>query len=420
MTSPPTASAATAAVAMRAARARAAFDAAVAAAAPGPAVLRALAHHPLPNVRGRRILIAAGKAAGPMALALCGGPWDEIVVVSHAPVDLSATGTAGRAVHIAGHPEPDAAGAAAAARLLAIAGSAGPDDLILLALSGGASAMLPAPVPPLTLEDKIAVNRLLLASGLDIRATNLVRQSLSRIKGGGLARAAAPAAMVCLALSDVPGDDPRVIGSGPAVPPIGTPGDARDLLRDAGLWDRLPPRVRDHLADAPRQSPTPAVPIRVVGSNAHSVAAAAASLGTDLTATLTGDVAVAASTVAAAIRAARPGTARVWGGETTVTLRGTGTGGRNQELALRVAAALAGQGGWTFVSGGTDGRDGPTEAAGGLVDGDTVARAAANGVDVAAALANNDSHAALAAAGGLLITGPTGTNVADIQVALVD
>ena len=291
---------------------------------------------------------------------------------------------------------------------------------VLALISGGGSALLPAPAAGLSLADKAAVSRLLLASGTDITGMNLVRQQLSRLKGGGFARLAAPATVTALILSDVIGDDLRVIASGPTVAPIGTAEQAKDLLIGAGVWDALPAAVRAHLQAAPAEpAAPPTADNRLIGSNPISVQAMADAAGTAKVADepLVGDVQDAARRV---LQTAGPGIT-LFGGETTVVLRGDGLGGRNQELALRVALLVEQAGwddDWVFLSGGTDGRDGPTDAAGGLVDGTTLDRIRGAGIDPESALANNDSYHALQAAGDLLITGATGTNVADLQVLI--
>ncbi|MDR5654531.1 glycerate kinase type-2 family protein [Ruixingdingia sedimenti] len=392
--------------------ARAIFAAGLAAADPGGAVTAALADVPAPA--GRRLIVAIGKAGVTMAAAARAtlGPCEALVVTD----DANARPLPGAEVLAAGHPLPDARGAAAAQRVLAAAAMLGEGDQLLALVSGGGSALLPAPVAGVSLADKIAVNRLLLASGADIAEMNLIRQALSRIKGGGLARAAAPAQVVALILSDVMGDDPQLVASGPTAAPVGDAAAARAALAARGLWPQLPPAVRAHLETAP---PPPAPPVtenRIIGSNALSVAAmarAAAAYGLPVhTATLTGDVQDAAARIAAT----GPGPGIwLWGGETTVRLSRQGEGGRNQELALRVALA-GGAGRWAFLSAGTDGRDGPTDAAGGLVDAGTLPRIRAAGHDPAGLAADHDSRIALAAAGDLLITGGTGTNVADLQV----
>ncbi len=389
------------------AQARAIFAAGLAAADPAAAVTRAVAGMPRPAR-----IVAVGKAARRMAgAALAGLGGVPALVVTN---DGNAGPLEGATVLASGHPVPDARGEAAARAVEAAVAGLSPGDRVLCLISGGGSALLPAPVVGITLADKQAVSRLLLASGADIAVLNLVRQQLSRLKGGGLLRAAAPGRVTALILSDVVGDDLRVIASGPTVAPVGTRAEAAAALRELGLWDRLPPAVAAHLAaPAPPPAPLPAAENRLVGSNALSVAAmAAAAPGAVVHPVLDGEVGAAAARIAAC----GPGV-HLWGGETTVRLAGRGTGGRNQELALRVALLAQGwRGPWAFLSGGTDGRDGPTDAAGGIVDHGTLARMAAAGIDPAARLADNDSHPALAASGDLLVTGGTGTNVADLQV----
>ena len=358
-------------------------------------------------------ILALGKAAIPMArAALSRFPGVPATVVTNPE---NAAALPGATVLLGAHPVPDAASARAGAALLEAAAAA--EGRVLALISGGGSALAVAPVEGVTWADKAAVSDLLLGAGLDIGAMNVVRRACSRLKGGGLARAARHG-LDALILSDVVGDDPQAIASGPTVAPTTGAAEARAVLRGAGLWARVPPSVRAALA-RPDPAPPPAAGWTLVGSNALSVEAmAAAAPGAAVARPLTGDVADAARRVAAAARGG-PGTT-LWGGETTVVLRGGGTGGRNQELALRVALLLEGFGRpWAFLSGGTDGRDGPTDAAGAVVDGGTLARMRARGIDPAARLGDNDSHPALAASGDLLVTGGTGTNVADLQVLRV-
>lgn len=406
------------------AEARALFDAGLRAADPGPAVRRAIegGAPAFAAAGGRRIVVSVGKAGVAMAQAalraLPSGPVEALVVTN----DGNARPLPGATVLAAGHPVPDARGAEAADRVEALLRGAGAGDRVIALISGGGSALLPAPVPGVSLRDKGAVTRLMLAAGMDITAMNAVRQHLSRLKGGGFLRAADPAPVTALILSDVIGDDLRVIASGPTVAPIATAAEVAADLRARGLWDRLPPAVRAHLDQATAAPPLPPATNVLIGSNGLSLAAmarAARRPGTRIAGDrLTGDVAEAAAAILAAARTAPRPACLLWGGETTVTLRGRGLGGRNQELALRVA--LAGlPGDWAFLSGGTDGRDGPTAAAGGIVDGDSAARMRAAGIDPAARLADNDSHTALAASGDLLVTGATGTNVADLQVLVL-
>lgn len=404
--------------------ARAAFQAAVARADPARAVQDcfAVAPPPPPDPGGRVFLIAIGKAAPAMmraALPFFAAPVALCVTHHGNAADLP-----GIPVLHAGHPVPDAAGAQAAAAILTMLADTHPEDRVIALISGGGSALVPAPPEGVSLADKQALNRLLLAGGLDIVAMNTIRQQVSDLKGGGLLRHAAPAPVSAYILSDVVGDDLRAIASGPTVAPLGTRAEALQLLETAGLTQDLPPSIRAHLTtpDAPR--PKAAAANHLIGSNGQSVQAAAATLSGDVIVTadpLVGDVADAAAIIA---RTARETTAHavLWGGETTVRLHGTGRGGRNQELALRVAALLdktPPARPWVFLSGGTDGRDGPTDAAGGLVDAGTLGRVRSAGQDLGALLDNNDSYAALHAADDLLMTGATGTNVADVQVLLL-
>lgn len=390
------------------------FRAGVAAADPAAAVTRALVG--LPPAQGRRVILAVGKAARRMAEAALDalGPTETLVVTNYE----NASDLAGAVVMASGHPVPDENGAAAAEAVITRLSGLGPDDEVLALISGGGSALLPAPVPGVTLAEKAEVNRLLLGSGADITEMNLVRQNLSRLKGGGLLRQAAPARVRALILSDVVGDDLRVIASGPTVAPLGGRAEARAVLEARGLWGRVPASVRAHLEANEAQAALPEAENRLIGSNTLSVEAMAdAAPGARVAAVpLEGDVGDAARVVLDTVTG--PG---VWlfGGETTVVLRGDGRGGRNQELALRVALEAEARGitgDWVFLSGGTDGRDGPTDAAGGIVDQGTLGRMRAAGVDAVEMLARNDSYPTLAASGDLLMTGATGTNVADLQV----
>ncbi len=346
----------------------------------------------------------------------------------------------------AGHPLPDEGGATAARIVIEALSDAREDELALILVSGGGSALLPAPPPGIALSDKIAATRLLLGAGADIRELNTVRKHLSLLKGGGLARAARPAWVRALLLSDVIGDDPTVIASGPVTPDPTTFHDALEVLRARGLLEAVPRSVRAHIEAGARgeveETPKPGDPLfervehAIVGSNELSVAAAEAAarrLGYRTVRRprpLLGEARAAAGLLieeaqviygAQSLGADSSGTALIAGGETTVTVRGNGTGGRNQEmaLALALAAESAPPGDdWVFLSAGTDGIDGPTSAAGGIIDGNTTARIRARGLDPRALLEANDSHNALGAAGDLITTGPTGTNVADVQVLL--
>jgi hydroxypyruvate reductase len=325
----------------------------------------------------------------------------------------------------------------------ALAGGLGRDDLLLVLLSGGASALLPAPVTGVSLADKAAVTSLLLRAGATIHELNTVRKHLSRLKGGGLARAAAPARVVCLALSDVVGDDLSTIASGPTVPDPTTYGDALRILATRGVLDKSPASVRAHLEAGARgaipETPKPGeglfarVTTRVVGSNRLSVQVASREARRQglrplvLTTRLEGEAREVARALVAVLREcvesgqpARPPVCLLAGGETTVTVRGDGRGGRNQELAVAAAEPLAAFPGPALVASlATDGIDGMSEAAGGVVDQESLARAAALGVAPPAAfLGASDSRGFLAALGDLIVTGPTGTNVVDLTVLM--
>ena len=397
------------------------FAVACRAADPGDALRAALHAHPIAAPQGRLLLVALGKAAVAMTEAfLMLHLADAAIVITN---DENARPVSGARVLASGHPVPDARGEAAGRAVTEMLRSAAAEDRVVVLVSGGGSALLPAPVQGVSLADKQALNRVLLAGGLSINEMNLVRQQVSSLKGGGMLRLAAPAPVQAYILSDVIGDDLRVIASGPTVAPVGTSAQAQQLLQQRGLWTQLPLSIQTAIA-AQHSAPAslPAAENLLIGSNRKSLeamerAATAAGFNARIISDhLTGDVADAAQEIirAASEPHARP-TALIFGGETAVTLRGNGLGGRNQELALRVAKAMP-AGDWVFLSGGTDGRDGPTDDAGGLVDAGTWARI---GDTAEALLANNDSNAALRRAGDLLTCGPTGTNVADVQIMLL-
>lgn len=369
-----------------------------------------------PKADGVWHVIALGKAARLMAqAALAGLPQvADALIITNAGNDEPLEGAR---ILVAGHPVPDAAGLAAAAEVEARLRATAPQDRVLALISGGGSAMLPAPVTGLTLKDKQAVNQLLLGAGADIGATNLIRQALSRLKGGGWPRISA-APVTALILSDVPGDDLRAIASGPTVARIGSVADAAQKARDLGIWDDLPPAVQEALMRREDAPPEVAARNILVGSNAKSVAAMVAAGAVPAVIPLSGDVSDCAAAIWQAVRDLPPGAAMCFGGETTVTLTGRGMGGRNQELALRVAMLAEGQdhGDWVFASVGSDGRDGPGRAAGGMVGPGTIAAIRASGKSPEDMLANNDSTRALQAGKGLVMAGPTGTNVADLAV----
>lgn len=354
------------------------------------------------------------------------GPFDEAVVV--APHDA---GIPEFERIESDHPEPTARSVAAGERALELARATGPDDALLVLLSGGASALAEAPAVPL--DDLVRTTRLLLRSGADIREVNTVRRHLSRLKGGGLLRAAR-GRVVVLAISDVAGDDLAALGSGPAAPDATTFADARAALARHGLWDAVPPSVREHLAAARDETLKLGDPALerlvscVVATSRDALdagARAAASLGYDARIVPEGlrgearergrDFAMLARSLAR--EEGRP-VAMLWGGETTVRVEGHGKGGRNQEVALAAVDGLSAQDA-VLACLGTDGVDGPTDAAGAIVDGSTRARADALGLDAEAHLHENDAYSYFDALSDLIRTGPTGTNVRDVALLLV-
>lgn len=411
---------------------RALFDKAVARAMPGPAVL---AHLP-PPPRGRTVVVGAGKASAQMAQALESawpGPLEGVVVTRYG------YGAPCRRIEIveAAHPVPDAAGEAAARRLMAQVSGLGEDDLVIALISGGGSALLPAPGPGMTLDDEQAVNRALLASGAPIGAMNVIRNQLSTIKGGRLAIAAAPARVVTLVVSDVPGDDPALVASGPTLA-IGEGREAArrlvDLYRIA-----LPEPARRLLAGDDNLSPKPDDP-RLAGHVAHVIASAALSLEAAAAAATEAGIgahilsdamegeaadvgrvhAAIARETAARHRPFAPPALILSGGETTVSLRGTGgKGGRNSEFLLAFALSVDGIDGISAIACDTDGIDGSEDNAGAFADGTSARRMREAGIDPQAMLAANDAWSAFAAIGDLIVTGPTGTNVNDFRAILV-
>jgi len=424
----------------RRAAARAIFDSALAAAAVRPLVLRAVAAVTPPA--GRVVVVGAGKASGAMAAAV-EEAWGERVTGGLVVVKDGHLAETRRVKLVeAGHPVPDERGAAAARDLLALALGAGDQDLVLTLISGGASALTPAPAPPITLGDKQVMTRLLLAAGADINQLNAVRKHCSVLKGGQLARAAAPARVAALLLSDVIGDPIDVIGSGPTAPDASTFGEALGILDRFDLRQRAPASVRERLERGVRgetaETPKPddAIFERVVnvviGNNQLVVAAAAsraAALGLAphvLTRSLHGEARDAARELVALggeIAAGRgpiaPPACLIAGGETTVTVRGDGIGGRCQEFALAAALELEGRDGMAVLAAGTDGSDGPTDAAGAVADGESASRARHQGLDPRAHLYRNDSNRVFAALGDLVITGPTNTNLLDLYLVLI-
>jgi glycerate 2-kinase len=397
---------------------------------------------PRPPVAGRLMILAAGKAAGSMTEVAERHYLDDHALPAKALTGLAVTrhgyGSPTRVVPIveAGHPVPDAAGLAATDQTLALAGTARPDDLVLVLLSGGASANWIAPLG-ISFGEKQAVTRALLRSGASIRQINTVRKHLSRIKGGRLAARCHPAPIMTLAISDVPADDPSVIGSGPTVPDPTTLAEALAIVERYRL--DLPPAVRAQLADQRSETPKPRDTVferatfTLVARPADALrAAAAAAEAAGYACVLLGDrlegeareVAVSHARLACELQLQDRRTAILSGGELTVTLRGNGRGGPNQEYALALALALGGASGIAALAADTDGTDGgagnPDDPAGAFVDHTTLMRARALGLDPAAFLANNDSTGFFEALGDLLITGPTRTNVTDFRAILVD
>lgn len=341
----------------------------------------------------------------------------------------------------AGHPLPDINGLKAAQLIADRVSNAKKNELVLVLVSGGGSALIPYPAGEITLQEKIAVTEQLLAAGATINQINCVRKHLSLLKGGGLARLATPANVHALILSDVLGDDLSAIASGPTVADDTTYADAIDVLKAKSIWKQSPKNIRQHLEQGNlgiiAETPKPGDDIftntgyTLIGSNSISVNAmfeTAQKLGYEThlySDRLCGEAKTVATTLVERRLKPPPQNKPVaWlaGGETTVNLKGKGRGGRNQEMALAFALAAEQQGltgNWVFLSGGTDGRDGPTDAAGGLVDPRTIKRMTQAGINPAELLANNDSYNALTRSNDLVITGATGTNVADLQILLI-
>lgn len=382
----------------------------------------------------RVLVFGCGKASGAMARAaedvLETRIVDGLVVVKDG---YTAPTRRVRLVE-AGHPVPDARGEAAALEIVGRARAAGAEDLVLFLVSGGGSALTPAPAPPVTLAEKQETTRLLLGAGATINELNAVRKHLSLFKGGQFARAAAPAQVVALILSDVVGDPLDVIASGPTAPDRSTYAEALAVLERKGVAPRVPAAVRERLTAGAmgriEETPKPGDPLfervdnLVIGNNALVVDAAAAEarrLGYRaelLTRGLQGEARDVARDLVARARALPPRTCLIAGGETTVTVGGRGRGGRCQEFALAAALELRPAETLVVLAAGTDGTDGPTDAAGGLADAGTVARGERAGRSARAALGDNDAHAFLAAAGDLIVSGPTNTNLLDIYLLL--
>ena len=412
---------------------RAMLDAAITAALPD----RIVPAHLPPPPKGRTIVLGAGKASAAMAKAVedhWPGLLEGLVVTRYDHAVPC------RRIEIveAAHPVPDAAGRAAAERILALAQSAGRDDLVLCLISGGGSSLLALPAEGLTLEDKQAVNKALLASGADIGQMNTVRRHLSAIKGGRLAAAAHPAKVVSLLISDVPGDDPAAIASGPTVPDPTTFADAQAILARYGI--EPPEAVKAHLARAAEETPKPGDPrlataetIIIAKPQASLEAAAEVARRAGVTPLILGDSLEGEAREVGRVMAGMALQVRqhgqplpapcvlLSGGETTVTVRAKGgRGGRNTEFLLGLAAQLRGLERVWAIAGDTDGIDGSEENAGAIVTPDTLERARAVGLNAAERLAANDAYGFFAGLGDLVTTGPTLTNVNDFRAVLVD
>jgi glycerate 2-kinase len=409
---------------------------------------------PEPPRAGRLIVIAAGKAGAAMGAVVEAhygslGQLGRVLGVVTAPYGYAATLGHAAPRHLAvvegRHPTPDQGSLAAAETALRLAASATTDNRVVVLLSGGASSLWAAPVAGISLDEKTALTRGLLKSGADIHEMNTVRRHLSRIKGGRLAKASRAVPILTLAVSDVPGDDPATIGSGPTVPDPTTLAEAQAIVtrrapRMAALGLPVPDAVARALADPANETPKPGDPAfaqstyRIVATPADSLAAAAAlarrkgyevhSLGDRVTGEAR-DIAFEHARMAVAAKAAGRRVAILSGGELEVTVRNrSGRGGRSQEYALALAVALEGQTGISALAADTDGIDGgeglTTDPAGAIVDWETVSRASARGLDARRHLEDNDATPILDAIDALLVTGPTHTNVNDFRAILVD
>ena len=407
------------------------FRQAVAAAQPALAIRRNLPLAPA----GRTIVVGAGKASAQMAAAFEAaweGPIEGLVVTGYG----YAVPCERIEIVEAAHPVPDAAGYLAARRMMEKVSGLSHDDLVVALISGGGSSLLPQPAPGLELEDEQAVNRALLASGAPIGVMNVIRNQVSAIKGGRLAALAAPARVATLVVSDVPGDDPALVASGPTIPMAASRAEARHL---AALYHLpLPEAAHDLLAGEGNPAPRPddlrfaRNSVQIIASAALSLEAAAArATQQGLTAhvlsdAIEGEARDAARTQAAIAREMRrrnrpfaTPAVLLSGGETTVTIRGDGRGGRNAEFLLAFAIAIEGVDGITAMAADTDGIDGAGDNAGAVADGSSATRMRAAGIDPLAALGNNDAYNAFRAIGDLFVTGPTGTNVNDFRAIIV-
>ncbi len=400
------------------------FDAAVEAALPQADIARCLPEKP----RGRTVVIGAGKGAAQLAQAVeaaWDGPLSGVVVTRY--------GYATKCTQIdiieARHPVPDEAGLAASKRLLTAVQGLGPDDLVIALITGGGSALLPCPPEGVSLADEIKMNEALLASGAPISAMNTVRKHVSDIKGGRLALAAAPAKVVSLIVSDIPGDNPAFVASGPTVPDSATAQDALEIVRQYQL--PLPASIKAHLRSDAATAPLPNHPV-FSQNEVHIIASAEVSLQAAkrvaevqgfpvhiLSDALEGEAREIAKMHAAMAKYSKGPLVLLSGGELTVTLKGQGKGGPNSEFLLAFAKEIESIDNIHALSADTDGIDGSEDNAGGFADGSTQMRIRARGGVPAALLADNDAWSALHLAGDLLVTGPTGTNVNDLRAILI-
>jgi glycerate 2-kinase len=408
------------------------FEAAIAAAQPERCVARHLPAAP----KGRLVVVGAGKASAAMARVVedhWAGPLSGMVITCYG------YSVPCRSIEIveAAHPVPDAVGESAARRLLQTVANLSADDLVLCLISGGGSALLPLPLPGLTLTDEQALSQALLASGASISEMNCVRRHLSAIKGGRLAAACSPARLVNLLISDVPGDDPGNIASGPTVPDPTHCSDALAVLQRYAI--AVPPQARALLESGEGESLKPGDP-RLPEIETHVIAtpqlaleaAAAVAREAGLTPYILGDAIegeardVGKALAGIALQVARHDEpfqtpcVLLSGGETTVTVKGTGRGGRNVEFLLSMALALDGQAGVSALAGDTDGVDGQEDLAGAVITPDTLARARALGLNPREHLDNNDGHGFFSALGDSVVTGPTLTNVNDFRAVIID
>jgi len=405
-----------------------AFKYGVLAADPTGCLERAIKKNPIPVPNGGKyIVISLGKAACLLMKTMID------ILPTHAEKKLLAITNYENVQLInecevlgASHPVPDKNGIKASQKVISILQNASLEDTLVILISGGSSALLPAPVNGLVLQDKVEINQLLLNSDLSISEINLIRQTMSILKGGGFTTIANPVPIHSFILSDVIGDDLKVIGSGPTVSPIGNIKQSYKLLLKKNLYSKLSFKLQNYFRSENQKLFKPNILGKniLIGNNKQSVEAMAKMANAEVISyPIIGNVQTATETIFKEISARREKkyVALAFGGETTVEVLGNGIGGRNQELALRIADKLHSEnlrGRWCFLSGGTDGQDGPTKAAGGIVDQDTILRLNYNNICIKNYLDNNDSNNALKVAEDLLMTGSTGTNVADLQLFL--